>query len=183
MTQLRGAVAAIDDAAVIEQNIAAHGTPPARDLLYDFNLTFRTLDEATDLAIFLATFFPRSRKVVVGISELLINAVEHGNLGIGYQEKTELANQGRWQDEVGRRQALPEYADRRVHVGYRRQADCIILTIADEGQGFDWQRYQDLPADLSLESHGRGIAIARLFSFDSVEYHSPGNVVTCQVKL
>ena len=40
-----------------------------------------------DLATLLSNICPDPQRVVVGMSELLINAVEHGNLGITYDEK------------------------------------------------------------------------------------------------
>jgi len=37
----------------------------------------------------------------------LINAVEHGNLQIGYELKTQLVAEGRWREEIERRQDDP----------------------------------------------------------------------------
>ena len=36
----------------------------------------------------------------MGLVELLVNAVEHGNLGITFHEKSELLSAGRWEEEV-----------------------------------------------------------------------------------
>jgi hypothetical protein len=54
--------------------------------------------------------------MVVGICELLLNAVEHSNLGITYEEKTRLDEPGTWEAEVHRRLRLPEYANTQAHV-------------------------------------------------------------------
>ena len=69
---------------------------------------FRTLAEAAELSTLLAYAFPEPETQVVGLSELLINAVEHGNLGITYEEKSRLNSDGSWQQEVNRRLALEE---------------------------------------------------------------------------
>ena len=56
-------------------------------LLDHGRFSFRTLDEARHLAALLAKSCPEPEHKTRGLSELLVNAVEHGNLGITYQEK------------------------------------------------------------------------------------------------
>ena len=43
---------------------------------------------------------PQPHRVVTGISEQLVNALEHGNLKIGYEEKSNLMRTGMWRVEV-----------------------------------------------------------------------------------
>ena len=74
--------------------------------------------------------------VVLGLSELLINAVEHGNLGIRFDEKSRLREEGRWEEEVVHRLSMPEYADRRGRLTVTAAADAFIFEIEDEGEGF-----------------------------------------------
>ena len=151
-------------------------------LIKQSDFVFRTLEEAHDLTVFLSSFFPEPERMVLGVSELLINAVEHGNLGITYEEKTELNKLGTWEEEIQRRLALPEHADKLVRVHYEKDEDEIILTISDEGSGFYWQRYLDIDPDRATDTHGRGIAMSRLMSFDTVRYEGRGNSVTCVVR-
>ena len=56
---------------------------------------FQTLEQAEALSSFLAKAFPQPEKIILGLSELMVNAVEHGNLGITYAEKTFLNGEGR----------------------------------------------------------------------------------------
>ncbi len=151
-------------------------------LITESHFVFQTLEEAYDLTIFLANFFPEPERMVLGISELLINAVEHGNLGISYEEKTFLNKNGGWEEEIQRRLALPEYTKRRVRVHYEKRPEDIILTIRDEGNGFEWHRYLDMDPDRATDTHGRGIAMSCLMSFDAVRYEGSGNTVTCVVR-
>src|SRR5262249_39246858 len=65
-------------------------------LLSEANFTIRTLDQARDLAGVLANACPDPEAAVVGLTELLVNAVEHGNLGITYEEKSSLRNCHEW---------------------------------------------------------------------------------------
>jgi len=63
------------------------------------------------------------------------------------------------------------------------EAAPFVLAIVDDGQGFDWKQHLDLEENLSGVSHGRGIAMSRLISFDHLEYRGRGNhvVVTAQL--
>ena len=56
-------------------------------LMSSGNFSFKTHDEAKLLAILLAQTTPKPENVVTGLKELLLNAIEHGNLGITYDEK------------------------------------------------------------------------------------------------
>jgi CheY-like chemotaxis protein len=152
------------------------------DFLKQGLFQFRTLDESRTLAGFFARACPEPGKVVLGLQELLINAVEHGNLGISYAEKTQLLMQEQWQQEVERRLDLPEYAGHQVEVKFERDNGEIRFTIRDQGEGFDWRKFLDFDPERVFDPHGRGIAMARQMSFDSVEYLGNGNTVVAVVK-
>ncbi len=144
---------------------------------------FRTLEDAKTLAFYLANCFPEPEKVVFGLNELLINAVEHGNLGITYTEKTKLVLSGTWGQEVERRLAAPEYKDKNGRLTFKATKEEIAVTIKDQGQGFDWSNYVELSPARATDPHGRGIVASRLMSFDSMEYLGVGNEVLCKVYL
>ena len=143
----------------------------------------RTLSEAKHLAELLAYAFPDPARAQLGITELLVNGVEHGNLGISYDEKTRLLKQGKLDEELARRLASPEYAHRRVRVATERTDRELTLAIVDDGKGFDWKPYIDLGIDSSGGSHGRGIAMSKLISFDQLEYRDHGNHVVVTTRL
>ncbi len=143
----------------------------------------QTMDEAYDLALLIAQACPNSEKIAFGLNELIMNGIEHGNLEIGYDEKTSLQANDQWEYEISRRQLLPEYADKFVEVVYERHADRIQLTVIDQGQGFDWSDFEEISPARLLESHGRGIAMAKGLSFDHLEYVGNGNKVVCLLSL
>ena len=157
--------------------------PSAQPPLAGKSYQIRTLHEAKELANLLAAAHPDPERVVVGLTELLVNAVEHGNLGITYREKADLLERGDLQAEIERRLALPELASRRVNVTLERAADTLATRIEDEGDGFDWRPYNDYDPERALDPNGHGIAIARGVSFDEVTYHGRGNVVVALVRL
>ena len=141
----------------------------------------RTIEEVHNLAILLANACPEPEKVVMGLNDILVNAVEHGNLGISFQEKTKLYVEERWEEEIHRRLRLPEYAEKYVEVWFERHKEEIHFLITDQGSGFDWRQYEEFSPELALDSHGRGIAMAKALCFDRLEYIGKGNKVLCVV--
>lgn len=143
--------------------------------------TFRTLDEGRKLAVLLSNACADPQRVVTGLAELLVNAVEHGNLGISYQEKSALNEQDQWLVEVERRMALAENRGKWVEVELERDADGVRFTIRDQGGGFDWREYLEFSPERAFDSHGRGIAMANMMSFDRLEYRGAGNEVVATI--
>jgi DNA-binding response OmpR family regulator len=146
-------------------------------------LCFSTLEDVNRVAGILAAMCPVPDKVSSGLVELLLNAVEHGNLGISYEEKKLLMYEDRWEDELKRRLALPEYSGLTATVTFTRKRDVLEFRITDHGSGFDWRQYLDIDPGRSLDPNGRGIAMSRRYSFSSVEFQGPGNVVKATVAL
>jgi DNA-binding response OmpR family regulator len=147
-------------------------------LLLSGTFHFRTIAESEYLALRIANASPNPASVL-GISELLLNAVEHGNLGITYDEKTELVAEGTWSQEVERRLSLPENASKIVKVTITNTGDMLLLTIEDQGRGFDFQRFLSMDEQRVFDNHGRGIAIAN-YSL-SLNYEGVGNRVRVAV--
>ena len=145
--------------------------------MQDAHFEFQTIDEANDLAKVLANACASPDKVVTGISELLINAVEHGNLEICYEEKSRLVAKDIWKDEVNKRLQLPEYKDKKVLVWFQRKGAINKILIEDEGEGFEWENYLELDPQRAFDSHGRGIAMAKMMSVDEINYQGCGNKV------
>jgi two-component system, cell cycle response regulator len=141
----------------------------------------QTLTEAEDTACFLASCFPDPERLVAGLMELLVNAVEHGNLGITYEEKNKLLTAGNWREELDRRAELPEHSAKKVDVVYQHKEEGYLVQITDAGAGFDWKRYWHINPARATASHGRGIARARLMAFDRMAYNDSGNRVTVMV--
>lgn len=152
-------------------------------LMSNASFRFQTLEAASDLATVLANAFPEPKRVVIGMTELLVNAVEHGNLGITYKEKSDLRNNDRWDDEIAHRLALSENKDKYVEVTYHRSDERIEVIIKDQGTGFDWQNYLEMDPARAFDTHGRGIAMSKMLSFDQIEYRGCGNEVAAAVFL
>lgn len=151
--------------------------------VYNCDIYFKTVEEAQELALLLANFYPDPKHVVVGILEILLNAVEHGNLGISYDEKSEFNMKQIYTQEVKRRQELPENKNKFVTVTFKRSESYILLAIKDQGDGFNWEQYMEIDVKRATDNHGRGIAMSNSVYFDEVKYLGKGNEVFCIVNL
>lgn len=165
----------------IQQEVAAGARSAA--LLQRAEFQYRSPQDARALASLLVRAFPDPDRVSMGIWELLINAVEHGNLGVSYEEKTELMQGHRVLAELDLRLELPEFRDRKVLVQLERGSQALTLTVVDEGAGFDFNQYLELSPERAFHSHGRGIAMAKALSFDEITYEGRGNRVVAKVWL
>ncbi|MBF0349351.1 MAG: response regulator [Magnetococcales bacterium] len=139
--------------------------------------SFKTLEEANDLAVMLACVCKDPTSAVIGLRELLYNAVEHGNLGITYEDKSNLSDPVDWEQEIKRRMLLAEYRDKKVHVTYERTCKELQITIRDEGPGFDWKPFLTFDPERMFDTHGRGIALALGIAFNTVQFMGSGNTV------
>jgi len=174
--------AALSDArerAAIAERLRPH--PDALKLMDQAEFRFASIHDAQQLTGLLALTCPQPDQAALGLAELLINAVEHGNLGISYAEKKQIKIDGLWAAEVARRLTLPEYSARTVSVRVRRLSDEVEFTIEDQGAGFDWAAYAEFDPQRAFDPNGRGIALARRFSFTRLEYSGCGNVVVATV--
>ncbi len=166
-----------DRSAYLSVQEELESTAGTLQLLHNGTFRFQTLDEARRLAALLAHAYPDPSRVVTGILELLLNAVEHGNLGITYDEKSRFLEAGQLDEEIARRLKAPAYAGRRAVATFIRHGQDLYLSVIDEGSGFDWRPFLHLDPQRAFDTHGRGIATAKMVSFDSLEYHGAGNHV------
>lgn len=185
MSALSCIVRAVMADSELRAKVAAQAAQYRESLNYftSAELRFSTLEDVNRVAGILAAMCPDPDKASSGLMELLLNAVEHGNLGITYDEKKLLMYEDRWEHELQRRLALPEYANRAATVTFERKAGSLEFRISDQGNGFDWVRYLELEPGRSLDPNGRGIAMARRYTFSRIEFQGTGNVVTATVAL
>ena len=146
-------------------------------LLDSGTFRFKTPEEAKNLAMLLAHAYPDANRVVTGILELTLNAIEHGNLNIGYKEKSRLIEEEQLDSEIERRLSDPLYSSREATAQFVRRPDTLSLHISDQGKGFEWQKYLNFDPDRAFDTHGRGIAMSNKLSFDTIEYRGNGNQV------
>ena len=120
-------------------------------------------------------------RVELGLHEVLQNAHEHGNLGIGYGEKGELCVAEQLEESRRERAAMARTEAKKIRILAQLSEGSFICTVEDDGPGFDWR---NLPAleDASAALHGRGIMLVRRM-FDEVRFNETGNAVELTKRL
>lgn len=175
--------ALIDAEARDALRLQLHSHINSLQFLKQAEFSIRTVDEASQLASFIARACPNAEMVVMGISELLINAVEHGNLGLSYAEKSSLKRDDCWRPEIDRRAALATNIEKEVKLQFQRDERSITLRVIDQGNGFDWQSFLEIEPERAFDPNGRGIALARLLSFSTLIYEGGGNTAVATISL
>ncbi len=115
--------------------------------------------------------------IELGLNEIITNSVEHGNLGISYEEKSNALSEGTYEKLYVERLTNPEFAEKTVTVKFIFDEEKFEWEIIDEGNGFNWKIVPDPIKESNKEGfHGRGIFLTR-FQFDEMEYNKKGNIV------
>lgn len=118
----------------------------------------------------------------IALQEVLINAIEHGNLEIDFKKKTELKQKGGSYWELLTHECQNEYLQKRkVRVNYELRNDRVTYQIEDEGKGFDWHSYTEADAKnggatLLDTFHGVGLHMIKK-SFDRISFNEKGNCI------
>ena len=152
---------------------------PAANRLRRARFEFQSREEAAAVAEYVATLVPEPVRVQFILMELLINAVEHGNLEIK-TAKAELVRLGELDAEVERRRLDPRYCERIAWLEVTRDQAQVTFVIGDEGPGFRWQEGSVL--GIGSEPCGRGLALARLMSSSGLSFNPEGNIVTAKIQ-
>ena len=143
-------------------------------LLEQARFRFTTMEEAKSVVWMIGQNVEECAPFSACLQELIANAIEHGNLGLGGAAKDDLIRHDQWEGEIARRQALPANMGKTVLVTFETIDDDVVVSIEDQGVGFDWQPY--FSQDLSLDNRvqGKGIVVARSMSGHTLCYENGG---------
>lgn len=113
------------------------------------------------------------------LMELLLNAVEHGNCKISYDEKTAwLADGKNMLDLISTKTKSPEAQGKKVYISYEISNLRTRISVRDDGDGFDWR--SRLAKEMEAGLHGMGIKLAESF-VSSVSYNEKGNEASFEI--
>lgn len=112
-------------------------------------------------------------RVGVAITEAMMNAMIHGNLGLPGSLMEH--GQAEFRELMRQRQQMAPYSGRVVRVELRADRKMAEVIIRDEGEGFDPGLLPD-PTDteMLMRPHGRGLLLIRTF-MDEVTFNGAGN--------
>ena len=114
-------------------------------------------------------------RVSTALQESLVNAIEHGNLGLDSSLR-ELKD-STYSDLAKHRASQSPYKDRRVNVLVRLSRDQAEWTIRDDGPGYDPGMLPDPRDATNMEKvSGRGLLLIRTF-MDEVSFNQSANEI------
>lgn len=116
----------------------------------------------------------------LGLREIIVNAIEHGNLEITYEDKTNALIFETYRELLHERRLSRQNKNKKVSISYSFHEDRVRYIIKDCGSGFDFKKMMQQDGDSinrQLLQHGRGILIAKTV-FDEILYNETGNEVT-----
>lgn len=169
---MREAVADTRRKRQLEVHVA--GAAGSFDILESCRFKLRTPEDVERAAYMAAACFPQPARAIHGLEELLMNAIEHGNLELGHETKLDLLKSGQWVSEIEKRLASETYGRRMVDFAVVKRDGGTSAVITDQGPGFDWKSVLN---GNGAAAQGRGISRARLISFDKLVYNDAGNRV------
>lgn len=117
-----------------------------------------------------------SMSIKIGIKEMIVNAIEHGNLNITYEEKTQATAQDNLLNLINERKELPQNKNKKITVLYSLNSRRVMYLVRDQGDGFDHEKVRDSFKVNLDQFHGRGIKISTA-CFDILKYNEKGNEV------
>ena len=116
-------------------------------------------------------------KASLVFTELILNAHEHGNLGIDALDKDRMIVRGEYDEYLEKRTASShkeiEVTLCRICFGERRY---VTVAIEDEGEGFDTRLLRELFFKKSHRNNGRGVVISQKNTL-GIYYNPAGNRV------
>jgi len=150
----------------------------APETLEKARFRFSTFREAKSAIWMISQHALEPEWISAGLQELVTNAIEHGNLGIGGSEKEILVRENRWEQEIERRLSLSENADKKVTIDFDASTSDVVVRIEDQGTGFKWRRHLNNTApNLQNAVQGRGILVAKSMPFHSFQYKKDGRCI------
>jgi anti-sigma regulatory factor (Ser/Thr protein kinase) len=123
---------------------------------------------------------PESKiQLQLALEELIVNGIEHGNCGISYDENTKGMENGKSVLElIAEKNTDPKIAAKKVEVVWNIKESETILSIIDQGTGFDVIKLlEKIKTQDDYLGHGRGIRIASAIARE-VKYSKKGNKVS-----
>lgn len=126
----------------------------------------------------------RIQNLNLAVFECLTNALEHGNLGISYADKTRFIQGGNYVDFIRARAADPAHQGKKIRLVYRIHPHSVLVRIEDEGEGFDVAARMAVMKDRSKAAedyHGRGLMLVTHL-VDRARYNRRGNSVILWMK-
>ena len=110
------------------------------------------------------------------LGEVLLNAIEHGNLGIDLKEKSAAITRNAYPELLRKRSVDPRHAGKVVTLHVRMTRDKLTYRVIDQGEGFDHRALFGRDPHATAGS-GLGLFFAKSY-FSRMIFRGRGNDVT-----
>lgn len=143
----------------------------------DLGLVTRVIDEIIES--FGENYSPKDIQAInVSLYEVIINAIEHGNLAIDSKIKNEALQKGTFDNLLKERMKEEPFASKKVVIEYLSDDKNVTFIITDEGEGFNWRAIPDPTKEENVrKSHGRGLLMVSS-CMDEISFNEKGNKIT-----
>ena len=127
------------------------------------------------------------RSVRQGMQEMVMNAVEHGVLGIDGSEKRAMKQRGYayYGKELANRLKGECEKESEVRIVVEEHEQAIRVMVRDSGTGFDWkEKERELEREEAIteaDCQGRGLQMMKM-SVDQLLFNEQGNEVTAVLR-
>jgi len=144
--------------------------------------------EAVEEALHTISLYLKEHKVsskttselVLTLSELLLNALEHGSFGVDKKRKNYLIEHNLFDEEMARLEVL--HKSKKIKISYNvfmhGSKELFEATVKDEGEGFDPKILKNIVIN-GAKFNGRGFVIIRKL-LDHFYFNEKGNAITIQ---
>lgn len=120
--------------------------------------------------------------ISVAFHEALVNALEHGNLELDSSMKSDVFSETDPYTALRLKRLSDEhFASRMVDVFMESMPDRFVVTITDQGPGFDTSRVAYAVEDSLNKQTGRGLALIQMV-LDEVTFNEHGNQIRLVLK-
>ncbi|MCC6953952.1 MAG: ATP-binding protein [Deltaproteobacteria bacterium] len=120
-------------------------------------------------------------RILLGVQEMLRNAYEHGNLGIGAEDKERLLEGGDFERELSKRALQARQQGRTIKIALTCSDDEFTCVVRDDGAGIGDPGAAAGPS-CPVSLRGRGLGIIRS-SFDEVSWNDVGNEISVRKRI
>ena len=110
--------------------------------------------------------------------EVIMNAIEHGNLNILYEMKKEWLKKNIYHKKLKELLKTDKAKGSHVYISLEIQENSIIINVKDQGAGFKPKKeMKKINNDGFARENGRGMMMIKSY-FDEVKYNKKGNSIT-----
>ncbi|WP_416487291.1 ATP-binding protein [Brachyspira hyodysenteriae] len=110
--------------------------------------------------------------------EVIMNAIEHGNLNILYETKKNWLKKNIYHKKLKELLKTEKAKSTNIEITLQIEEDNITIAVKDQGLGFKpKQEAKKINNDGFARESGRGIMMIKSY-FDEVKFNKKGNVIT-----